>query len=205
MLPGRGYSSILAVTPDDILAFWFGPNGPEGPISDEFRARWWRKDPAFDDEIRRRFGDLHARACKGELDDWCATPRGCLALVIVIDQFSRNLHRDDPRAWENDDIAQRHCLDALDVGKDAPLPPDGRAFLYMPLMHAEDRELQAMCVDKFAQLAAEDPRHAFAAKYADRHKEIVDRFGRFPHRNEVLGRETTPEEAEFLKEPNSRF
>jgi uncharacterized protein (DUF924 family) len=193
------------VTPDDVIAFWFGPTGPQGPIPDEVRARWWRKDAAFDEEIRRRFGELHAQACAGELDDWCATPRGCLALVIVLDQFSRNMHRDDPRAWAADAVAVRHCLDAIDAGVDAALPPQARAFLYMPLMHAEDRELQARSLEVFEALARSGEGAPDVVSFAESHKRIVDRFGRFPHRNAVLGRATTAEEESFLKEPGSSF
>jgi uncharacterized protein (DUF924 family) len=196
---------VATQTPDDVLRFWFGPEGPEGPIAADVRTRWWRKDPGFDEEIRRRFGELHARACAGELEEWCATPRGCLALVIVLDQFSRNLHRDDPRAWAADEAAQRHCLAAVQSGADAELPREGRAFLYMPLMHAEDRELQALSVRKFGELVGDEPGSEGAVKYAEQHKEIVDRFGRFPHRNAVLGRKSTAEEEAFLREPGSRF
>jgi uncharacterized protein (DUF924 family) len=192
-------------TPEEVLTFWFGPNGPEGPIPDEVRARWWRKDSAFDDEIRGRFGATHERACAGELDAWGDTPRGRLALVIVLDQFSRNLWRDDPRAWAADEAAQRNCLAAIEAGADAELPLEGRGFLYMPLMHSEDRELQAVSVQKFEELAREHPGSESVVKYAEDHRRIVDRFGRFPHRNAVLGRQSTAEEEAFLLEPGSRF
>ncbi len=189
----------------DVLSFWFGPNGPEGPVSDDIRARWWRKSDAFDDEIRQRFGDVHARACAGELDDWCETPRGRLALVIVLDQFSRNLHRGDPRSWAQDPVAQRHCVALIDAGGDRDLPPEGRAFLYMPLMHAEDRELQARSVAVFDALGREHPHLAGLQNYALQHAAIVDRFGHFPHRNATLGRESTDEERAFLEQPGSSF
>lgn len=197
-------------TPEHVLAFWFGgdPAGdplPTEPIPEDIRERWWRKDPAFDQEIRERFGELHRRACAGELDSWCNTAQGCLALVIVLDQFSRNLFRDDPRAWAADAKALRHCLGAINQGLDRELPPQGRMFLYMPLMHAEDRELQALSVAKFRELEEEDPSLTGNLDYAVRHQEIVDRFGRFPHRNATLGRESTPEEEAFLLQPGSSF
>ncbi len=188
-----------------MLAFWFGPNGPEGPIPDQIRSRWWKKDAAFDDEIRRRFADTYAQACAGELDGWCDTARGQLALIIVLDQFSRNLYRNDPRAWAQDGTAQKHCLALLDAGDDRRLPPEGRAFAYMPLMHSEDRELQARSVAVFESLGSEHPDLAGLQRYAVQHAAIVDRFGRFPHRNEVLQRDSTDEEKAFLQQPGSSF
>lgn len=193
------------VTPDDVLAFWFGPNGPQGPIPDEVRSRWWKKDSAFDDEIRRRFAEAHAEACAGELDGWCETARGRLAVVIVLDQFSRNLHRGDPRSWAYDGAAQKHCLALIGAGGDRELPPEGRAFLYMPLMHAEDRELQARSVAAFEALGREHPDLAGLQRYAVQHAAIVDRFGRFPHRNAILDRDSTDEELAFLEQPGSSF
>ena len=193
------------MSPQDVLAFWFGEGWPEVPATDEHRKRWWKKSKAFDEEIRRRFGETHEKACAGELDAWGETPLGYLALVIVLDQFSRNLHRDDPRAWANDPIAQRYARAAVDSGAHNDLPPRGRLFLYMPLMHAEDRELQALSCELFEALGKEHPDLAGNHKYAVQHRDIVDRFGRFPHRNEPLGRDSTDDEVEFLKQPGSSF
>jgi uncharacterized protein (DUF924 family) len=191
--------------PQDVLAFWFGAGWPEEPPSEACRQRWWKKSKAFDEEIRQRFGDTHAEASAGKLAHWADTPSGCLALVIVLDQFSRNLHRDDPRAWAADATAQRYARAAVDRGADRDLPPHGRAFLYMPFMHAEDRDLQAHSCALFETLGKDHPELAAISKYAVQHREIVDRFGRFPHRNAALGRASTPEELEFLKEPGSSF
>lgn len=198
---------------DDITAvldFWFGTLTAAGEVEPEVRQRWWRKDEAFDASIRERFGALYERAVAGELDDWSNTAEGRLALVLVLDQFSRNLFRNSPLAWAHDARAQALTLEGLERGHDRALPVHGRTFLYMPLMHAEDRELQAECVRRFAALL--DETHGPVREvvrgnleFALRHEEIIERFGRFPHRNVVLGRESTPEEIAFLKEPNSSF
>lgn len=173
---------------EDVLTFWFAD--PE---------RAWKKDPAFDDELRRRFGALHAAVLRGEHDDWCATPRGVLAYVLVLDQLSRNLHRGDPRAFAGDARALTAAARAVDAGQDRALAPIERGFLYMPFMHSEALADQERAVALFAALG--EPFLPFAVQ----HRDIVARFGRFPHRNAVLGRESTPEEREFLTQPGSSF
>lgn len=196
---------------DDLLGFWLGTPDPDGAVSDETFGRYWRRSEAFDAEIRERFGELHARAGRGELDGWAETPRGRAALVIVLDQLSRNLHRDDPRAFDNDGKALRLALEGVERGEHLSLRPMQAYFLLMPLMHSEELAVQQRGVELFDELAA---RHtapelakcfAGAADYARRHRDIVARFGRFPHRNATVGRASTPEELEFLKQPGSSF
>ena len=196
---------------DEVLAFWFGELSEDGTARGEVAARWWKKDDAFDDEIRARFGDTLARAERGELDAWAGSPRGRVALVIVLDQFSRNLHRGSPRAFANDARALALAREGVARAEHEALAPLHAYFLIMPFMHAEDREAQARCVALFRALADAAPNEALratfanGADFAERHRVIVDRFGRFPHRNEVLGRASTPEELAFLKEPGSSF
>lgn len=192
---------------DEILEVWLGAGDVP---SAETRERWWAKDPAFDAMLTARFGALLDRAARGELDAWAKTARGSLALVILLDQLSRNIHRGMPRSFAHDSRALAIARDALARGLDAELPIEHRTFLYMPLMHAEDVAAQRECVQRFEQLARNAPPSARAAletnvDFAKRHLEIVERFGRFPHRNAILGRETTPEEAAFLLEPGSSF
>jgi uncharacterized protein (DUF924 family) len=189
------------VKADEVLEFWFGRE--DEPGYGGFREEWFRKDPEFDRKVRDRFEGLHEQAAAGALDDWRQDARGCLALVIVLDQFPRNMYRGDPRSYATDRKAQETAEYAVDHALDRELPEFQRAFLYMPFMHSEDLEHQRSAVELFGKLqewGGSDPTH-----YAVLHMEIVERFGRFPHRNEVLGRPTTPEEAEFLQEPGSSF
>jgi uncharacterized protein (DUF924 family) len=185
---------------DEVLDFWFGREGEPG--YGEFREEWFRKDPEFDREVRDRFEELHEQAAAGALDGWKEDARSCLALVIILDQFPRNMYRGDPRSYATDGKAQETAEYAVDHALDRELPEFQRMFLYMPFMHSEDLAHQRRSVELFRGLGEDE---ADADSYAVRHMEIVERFGRFPHRNEVLGRPTTPEEAEFLKEPGSSF
>lgn len=196
--------------PEEVLRFWFGPEGPEGPVPEDVRQRWWSGDPRFDEQIRTRFGHDLEQAGRGDLDGWASTARGRLALVIMLDQFTRNAFRLTPRAFAWDPKAQALTDEGLRLGHDRELPPLGRVFLYMPLEHAEDLASQERCVAAFERLheeAPEDLKEACALylDFARRHRDVIQRFGRFPHRNRVLGRPTTPEEAEFLKTPGSSF
>lgn len=174
-----------------VLDFWFEETTPE---------LWFTKNEAFDATCRERFGALYERAAAGGCDDWRATPPGCVALVILLDQFPRNLFRDDGRAFATDAAARVVLRHALDNGFDTGLPWRHRQFLYMPLQHSEDAADQALSIDLNGALANEE-----VLKFAEAHKRIIDRFGRFPHRNAVLGRESTPEEVTFLAEPGSSF
>jgi uncharacterized protein (DUF924 family) len=183
---------------DEVLEFWFGRE--DEPGYGEFREAWFRKDPEFDRQVRDRFEALHEEAAVGDLDDWKQEARSCLALVILLDQFPRNMFRGDPRSYATDRKAQETAEHAVERAFDRELPDFQRMFLYMPLMHSEDLEHQRRSVELFRALGGSD-----AAGYAVRHMEIIERFGRFPHRNEVLGRQTTPEEAEFLTQPGSSF
>lgn len=178
------------MSPDDILDFWF----------DQPPARWWKKDPVFDQEIRDRFAALHGELVLGEHDDWLATPRGRLAAIIVLDQFSRNMFRDTPGMFASDPRALEIARAGIARDDDRALSTVERGFFYMPLMHAEDRAAQDRCVELFAGLGNKG-NHEFAVK----HRAIIQRFGRFPHRNAILGRASTPEEVEFLSQPGSSF
>jgi uncharacterized protein (DUF924 family) len=189
--------------PEDVLSFWFGDGARP-------REEWFRRNEVFDTEIVARFGEVLEHAARGGLRAWMGTPRDRLALVIVLDQFSRNAFRNSPRAFAQDAFAQAVAESAIDGGDDRVLSPIKRNFLYMPLLHAEDRAKQQRAVALFEQLAKDAPPelaewHTAAAGFARRHRDIVDRFGRFPHRNAILGRESTREELEFLKQSGSGF
>ena len=187
---------------DEVLAFWFGRE--DEPDYGEFREAWFRKDPEFDQQVQERFGPLYERAAAGELDGWREEARSCLALVICLDQFPRNMFRGDGRTHATDDKALETARYALERALDRELPPFQRVFVYMPFMHSENVEDQRRSVELFGRLA-EKPGAPDLTSYAVGHMEIVERFGRFPHRNVILGRETTPEEAEFLQGPDSSF
>ena len=188
-------------TPGEILGFWFGHEGEEG--YGEFREVWFTKDPAFDREIRDRFEPVYEEAAAGNLDHWKDETRSCLALTIVLDQLPRNMYRGDARMYATDEKARQAAWYAVEHAYDRELLPVECGFLYMPLMHSEDLEDQRRSVELFRGLGGTG--EADPAQYAVRHLEIVERFGRFPHRNQILGRTTTPEEAEFLAQPGSSF
>ena len=188
-------------TPADVLSFWFD-NASE--------ALWYERNDAFDAAIRARFGDTLEAALRGDLDDWAQTPESWLALLIVRDQFSRNLYRDDARAWSADEGTQVLALDGIARGDDQQLAPAQRVFAYMPLEHAESRVLQKHCVHLFERLVAsqpvtERPRVQGFLDYARRHHDVIERFGRFPHRNAMLGRPDTPAEQAYLATPGAGF
>jgi uncharacterized protein (DUF924 family) len=186
----------------EVLAFWFG--GEDEPGYGEFRSQWFEKDEAFDLEVTGRFGDLYEEAAAGRLDGWREEARSCLALAIVLDQFPRNMFRGDARTHATDGKALEVAKYAIERALDRELPAFQRMFLYMPFMHAETVEDQRRSLQLFEGLAGE-PGAPDVTEYAVGHKKIVERFGRFPHRNALLGRETTPEEAEFLTQPGSSF
>lgn len=188
---------------DDILSFWFGPPSESGHTAP--RALWFERDAAFDAECARRFLATHERAAAGELSSWRDEPRSALALVLLLDQFPRNLFRESPRAYASDARALEVARHVLARGLDVPLPPVWRWFFYLPFEHSEDIHDQRLAVSLFEVLALQHPDSAELAEYARRHYDIIARFGRFPHRNARLGRESTPEEATFLQEPNSSF
>src|SRR5882757_2026670 len=171
------------VTPADILAFW----------REAGRARWYKRDDAFDADVRARFLDLWQRAAAGELSSWEATDDGALALVIVLDQFPRNMFRGDVRTWSSDPLAREVADRAITRGADQRIEPALLEFIYMPFMHSELLADQLRCVELFRGAGNTDN-----LGYAEDHADIVRRFGRFPHRNRILGRATTPEEQAFL-------
>lgn len=199
------------VDPDEVLRFWFGEGDRDDPGQASERMKvWFGHTPEIDADIRERFGDAVGAAVAGELEPWAATPRGRLALIILIDQLSRNAYRGTAQMYAGDERALRHACAAIDASEDAQLAFNERLFLYLPLEHAEDLEMQERCVQLFGRLLEEAPAsHAGTAKlyvdYAVRHRDIVARFGRFPHRNAILGRTSTPEEIAFLEQPGSSF
>ena len=184
-----------------VLDFWFGT--PRSHLGTP-RMEWFRKDPKFDDDIRAQFGPLHEQAARGELDAWSASPEPLLALVVLLDQFSRNLYRNDPRAFAQDEQALRWAKTAVGRGDDVGLLPVQRQFVYLPYEHSEDLADQDKCVELMRSLEAFEETRGLTA-WAEKHRVIIRRFGRFPHRNHILGRESTAEEIEFLKSPDSRF
>jgi len=185
-----------------VLDFWF--DAGSGPDFEAPRAVWFDIDAAFDRAVGARCGALHDAAAAGRLDGWAATPLGCLALLILLDQVPRNLFRGTPRAYATDGQARAHARAAIAAGFDRALGPVQRWFVYLPLEHSETLADQVRCVALFEALGD----HAESADTLDwvrRHHDIIARFGRFPHRNAVLGRPSTPEELAFLQEPNASF
>ncbi len=195
-----------------VLEYWFGDLKEGEAPTDEVIAKWWGKDQKTDDYIRENFGRDLEEAARGELSHWEETPRGTLALVIVLDQFSRNVYRDDPRAFAGDKLALEIAGRGISKGFDMGLHPVMRVFFYMPFMHSEDMAMQERSLelfrgleDEFSQVPDVSEMLSSNRDFAERHYNIVKRFGRYPHRNAILGRESTPEEIEFLKEPGSSF
>lgn len=177
--------------PDDILRFWFDEIAP---------AQWWKVDPAFDAAIAQRFGALHAAAVQGELFEWRKDADGRLAEVIVLDQFSRNIHRGTPGAFAADPMALALAQEAVAGGYDLRLAPERRVFLYMPCMHSESRRVHEEAERLFTALGIQDN-----LDFERRHRAIIERFGRYPHRNAILGRTSSAEELAFLQTPGSSF
>lgn len=195
-----------ALHPDasNVLTLWFGSDTLDEPIAPALQKRWFVPDAGFDKEITERFGALIDEAAAGRLSAWEGTARGALALVLLLDQFTRNVHRESARAFEADPVARAVAGRAIASGFDRAVPFDARTFFYLPFEHAEDLALQDRSVALFDALASEaTPDRAESAamlrSYADKHRAVIARFGRFPHRNKVLGRANTEEETEFLK------
>jgi len=196
--------------PETVLAFWFGPPGSAAETAGRQRTLWFGKSPENDQAVIERFAATLTAATAGQLNHWAHTPRGRLALVIVLDQFPHHIHRDRPQAFATDPQALALSLAALATGEDRQLAPIERVFLYLPLEHAESLDLQNRSVllyEQLAQEAGDDERALFDnfLDYARKHRDVVARFDRFPHRNAILGRISTPDELEFLKQPGSRF
>jgi uncharacterized protein (DUF924 family) len=200
----------MIATPDAVLDFWFGAPGSAADVAARQRTLWFAKSAANDRIVAERFAETLVAAGRGELDDWAATPRWRLALIVVLDQFPHHIHRDHGQSFAYDAQSLALALEMIRRGEDAQVAPIERVFVYLPLEHAESIAMQDRSValyDKLAHEAAADERQLFDGflDYARKHRDVVARFGRFPHRNELLGRPSTAEEIEFLKQPGSRF
>ena len=194
----------------DLLEFWFGSNTNDAEAAKTQARLWWSHDPAVDAEIGERFGALVARAAAGELDHWASAARGRLALILLLDQLPRNIYRGTPQAFATDPRALALCREGLRHRVDMELRPIERVFLMLPLEHCEDEGAQEECVRRFRDLADEVPEELRATfdeylDYAVRHHAVVARFGRFPHRNQILLRTSSPEEISYLEKPGSSF
>ena len=174
-----------------VLDFWFKELEPK---------QWWEKNHQLDLMIQTKFGSLHQQAKAGELFEWRETPSGSLAEVIVLDQFSRNIFRDTSESFASDPLGLALAQFAISKGFDLELPPTERSFLYLPFMHSESKVIHQQAIKLFEALG-----NANSLEFERKHKVIIDRFGRYPHRNSILGRVSTDEEIEFLKEPDSSF
>ena len=186
-----------------VLDFWFG--APTDPDYGRVRKAWFAKDDAFDAEVRDRFGTTIEQALRGELDDWRGEAHSALAQILLLDQLTRNAFRDTPRAFAGDARALGVASRMVGARLDEALPAFMRAFVYMPFEHAEGLAMQDEAVRLFTRLVADDPGESSSLAYAHRHRAVIERFGRFPHRNAILGRQSTAEEIAFLQEPGSRF
>ncbi len=186
-----------------VLEFWFGATGT--PEAGTQRPQWFLKDAAFDAAIAQRFGALIESALRGALAHWAAAPASALAQIVVLDQFTRNAFRGTARAFAGDALALDAAQAMVGAGQDLALPPIRRAFVYLPWEHAESLAMQDEAVRLFTRLAAEAPGFDSMLDYAQRHRVVIERFGRFPHRNAQLGRASTPDEIAFLAEPGSGF
>lgn len=181
----------MQVQPEEVIRYWFETLSPDD---------WYGAPPEVDADITRRFREVYDRLREAVPDTWLRSPQGRLAAIIVLDQFPRNIYRGRPQAFATDDKALALAKDAIAAGADMDLPPEQRAFLYMPFQHAENLADQRRSLELYGNLG-----NANNLDFAVRHYEIIARFGRFPHRNAVLGRASTPEEFAFLKEPGSSF
>ena len=195
-----GAASVVNVSADEILAFWFGTGEHHG----KSRLEWFRIDAAFDEEIRRWFLPAYELAESGTLSHWKSHAQHCLALIVMLDQFPRNMFRGSHRAFMTDAMAREATRHALDNGFDRELKPVERQFVYLPLEHSESLVDQQACLKLMRQLSV-FAETAELHVWAEKHLVIIQRFGRFPHRNAALGRESTAEEIEFLKQPGSGF
>lgn len=184
-------NSALTTSPERVIDFWF---------TEIDEQSWWKKDEKFDAQIRARFGTLHQQAIACELADWRNSPQGSLAEVVVLDQFSRNMFRDTPQAFAWDPQALVLAQVAIAKGYDRSLTQIQRAFLYLPFMHSESAHIHDQALQLYEVLGLEKQ-----LEFELKHKVIIDKFGRYPHRNAILGRESTPEELLFLQQPGSGF
>ncbi|MGY0503986.1 DUF924 family protein [Luteimonas sp. e5] len=193
-----------------VLEFWLGAYPLDDDAMRRVQRQWFRKSKAFDAKLRHHFENTIAEARAGRLDDWATQAEGRLALLIVLDQFTRNAFRGQPKSFAGDAQAQALAVDGVEIGHDQAVPPLARIFCYMPLEHAEDAAMQARSVDLFSALREApdaEPKAYFsrALTHARRHREVITRFGRFPHRNAILGRSNTAEERAWLAQPGTGF
>ncbi|MGK7873840.1 MAG: DUF924 family protein [Xenococcaceae cyanobacterium] len=187
---------------EEILDFWFGK--PDETDYGKPRKAWFVKKSKFDQEVRSRFMQAYHQAARDKLNYWQESPLSCIALIILLDQFPRNMFRDRPQSFATDALALKFAQHAVAQGFDKKLLPVERWFIYFPFEHSENLEHQHQSVKLFSILK-DDPNSADTIDYAYRHLKVIERFGRFPHRNWILGRDSTPEEIEFLKQPGSKF
>lgn len=196
-----------------VLQFWFGHSIDSATASSQAHL-WWRKRPEVDQQIREDFADGLRDLTRGKYRDWLQTARGRLAAIIVLDQFSRNMYRDKPQAFAQDALALQWCLEGLKTEIDLQLEPIERVFFYLPLEHSEDLQLQDLACRKFAELldqvtllGTESDGNTYEGFYefAERHRQVIQKFGRFPHRNRILGRVNSEAEQQYLDTPGSGF
>ena len=200
----------MIASPGDVLDFWFGDSGTTEEVVARQRKLWFGKSPENDAAVTERFAETLAAASRGELDHWADSPVGRLALLVVLDQFPHHVYRDDAKSFACDPLALKLALDTLRIHDDELVSPLARVFIYLPLEHAEALDVQDLSVALFEKLvreADESEKAVFEGflDYARQHRDVVARFGRFPHRNALLGRKSSAEETEFLKQPGSRF
>lgn len=197
-------------TYSQLLDYWFGKHTSDVDIITEKSALWWSKDTATDQDIALRFGHDLERAARGEYNDWADTPEGRLALIILTDQFPRNIFRSTAKAFAQDTLALGWCIEGMKYGADVQLRPVHRVFFYLPLEHSESLDHQHQSIECYTTLVESLPpeyKKAFSGflDFAVKHHQIIERFGRFPHRNDILGRKSTAAEIEFLRQPGSSF
>jgi uncharacterized protein (DUF924 family) len=197
-------------SPAEVLDFWFDQEARDSVVADRQAKLWWSKTPALDADIKARFASTLLAANTGALAHWTDKPTGRLALILLADQMSRNMFRDQPEAFAFDSLARAWCKTGLSQRVDLQLRPIQRVFYYMPLEHSESIEDQALSVRMFDELASSvslESKQAFDwyLDFAKRHQAIIERFGRFPHRNRILQRDSTSEELQFLQQPGSSF
>lgn len=196
------YAPGMPTTDHPVLSFWFGTINSDEPIAADKQARWWKKSVEFDTHCRGEFEEELAAISRDEREHLKSSTRGLLAYILLCDQLPRNIHRDTPKAFAWDPQALAATMQLIEGGELETLHANEHAFALMPLMHAEDREVQVLSLKMFTELAK---RGVDTIDYAQAHKDIIDRFGHYPHRNAILGRNSTPEELSFLEGPGSSF
>ena len=196
---------------NEILQFWFGDYKDFNHYPVDKANTWFQKSTDFDESINKKFGPLVDQAKNSELLDWTTeTPYTCLAYILLLDQFTRNIYRNQPQAFAHDELARTAANGAITKGFDKQLPLVCRVFMYLPFEHSEDKNDHPKCIELFQsiiEVAPEDQKERYKGylSFAQQHKDIIDRFGRYPHRNKILNRVSTTEEIEFLETPGSSF